>query len=122
MINTTAWVALSLAFLGSTGCAKEWTKPGASEQQLNADQLSCEQQAAKLYPVIHDPTLSYRPAASGKLDTSCVQQTGLSNCDAAGNAAGAPAAPAADANDYDRSAAVKACLASKGYVYRKARP
>jgi hypothetical protein len=112
-------LALSISIIGLAGCAMEWTRPDTSEQQLNADKLSCEQEAGKLYPVVHEAPVSYRPPASGKLDTSCVPQTGLNNCDAAGGP-GAPSASAAnDANDYNRGAAVKACLTSKGYTYKK---
>ncbi len=58
--------------------------------------------------------------ASSKLDTSCVQQSGFNNCDTAGGA-GTPASAAnRDANGYDRDAAVKSCLLSKGYAYKKA--
>jgi hypothetical protein len=96
----------------------EWSRPGTTEQELNADKLTCEQEAAKSYPVVHDAPVTYRPASSSKLDTSCVQQTGLSNCDTAGSTA-APSAPN-DANDYNRAAAVKACLSAKGYTYKKA--
>jgi hypothetical protein len=119
MTRFTAILALSMSFISITGCAMDWTRPGTSEQELNADKLSCEQDALKLYPVTHDSTLTYRPMASSKLDTSCVQQTGFNNCDAAGNV-GAPSADGRNnVNDYNRSAAVKACLTTKGYTYNK---
>jgi hypothetical protein len=118
MLRFTAMLALTLPCIGLTGCAMEWSRAGTTEQEMNADKLTCEQQAARLYPVVHDPSLTYRPAASSKLDTSCVQQTGFNNCDAAGNAAPAAAGAPNDANAYDRAAAVKACLVSKGYSYK----
>jgi hypothetical protein len=113
-----AMLALSILCISLMGCAREWTRPGTTEQELNADKLTCEQEAARLYPVVHDAPVTYRPAASSKLDTSCVQQTGFNNCDGAGSAgtAGTPT----DANGYDRAAAVKACLVSKGYSYKSA--
>jgi hypothetical protein len=74
-----------------------------------------------LYPVIHDSSLTYRPTSSSKLDTSCVQQSGFNNCDTTGNA-GMSSGAKDDANGYDRDAAVKACLVSKGYAYKKAAP
>ncbi len=118
MARFAALLALSSSCIGLAGCAMEWSRPGTTEQELNADKLTCEQEAVKLYPVVHDAPLIYRPAASSKLDTSCVQQTGLNNCDSAGNA-GTSNAPS-DANDYNRAAAVKECLTSKGYTYKKA--
>ena len=83
------------------------------------DQLACEQEAMRSYPVVHEAPLSYRPPAPSKLDTNCVQQSGFNNCNAAGNA-GTPSGDAhSNANDYNRAAAVRACLQSKGYVYKK---
>jgi hypothetical protein len=117
MVRFAAILALWSSCIGLAGCAMEWTRPGTTEQELNADKLTCEQEAVKLYPVVHDAHLTYRPAASSKLDTSCVQQSGLNNCDAAGSAG--PPNASNDANDYNRTAAVKACLTSKGYTYKQ---
>ena len=122
MARLTAIVALSIAIIGCSGCAREWSKPGTTEQEFNADRLSCEQEAAKLYPIEHPPAVYYRPASAARLDTNCVQQSGFNNCDAAGNAGAPSADPQTAASDYNRTAAVKACLTSKGYTYRKARP
>lgn len=113
MVRFVATVALSVAFLGCSGCAREWTRPGTTEQELHADQLECEQAAAKSFPVVHDAPVTYRAPVSSTLDTNCVQQSGFNNCGAAGN--GGP-----NASDYDRAAAVRACLTSKGYTYHKA--
>jgi len=119
MVRFAAVLALSIMFIGCTGCAREWSRPGTTEQELSGDKLTCEQDAMKLYPVTHDSPLTYRPMASSKLDTSCVQQTGFNNCDTAGNV-GAPSTEAqSDVNAYNRTAAVKACLTSKGYTYTK---
>ena len=119
MARFTVLFALSIAMIGLTGCAMEWTRPGTTEQELNGDKLSCEQDAMRLYPVTHDSPLTYRPTAPSKLDTSCVQQSGFNNCDTAGNV-GAPSTDAqSDANAYNRAAAVKACLTSRGYTYKK---
>jgi hypothetical protein len=114
-----ATLALPILLVAVAGCARDWTRPGTSEQEVNADKLNCEQAAARLYPAVREPPLAYRPAASSKLETSCTQQTGFNNCDSAG--AGGASAPAAqnNANDYNRAAAVKACLTSKGYTYKK---
>ena len=119
MSRSIATLALSISLVAAAGCARDWTRPGTSEQEVNADKLSCEQEAARLYPVVHEAPLAYRPAASSKLETNCAQQTGFNNCDSAG--AGGASAPAAqdNANDYNRAAAVKACLTSKGYTYKK---
>ena len=115
MARFTAILALSASFIGFAGCAKEWSRPGTTEQELNMDQLACEQEAMRLYPVVHDAPVTYRPPAPSKLDTNCVQQSGFNNCNNPGNAS------APDANDYNRAAAVRACLESKGYKYGKAR-
>jgi hypothetical protein len=119
MIRFIAMLAPATFCIGLMGCAMEWTKPATTEQELNADKLTCEQEAATLYPVVHDSPLTYRPAASSKLDTSCVQQTGFNNCDSTGNAGPSAAAAHNDVNDYDRAAAVKACLRAKGYTYKR---
>ena len=119
MARTTAILVPSILFIGSTGCAMEWTKPGVTEQELSADRFACEQEAAKIYPVMHARTSYYRPPPSTKLDTSCVPQSGLTNCDATGNVGAPSPAPQADVNDYNRAAAVKACLASRGYTYKR---
>lgn len=119
MAKFTTTLALLISFISFAGCASEWTRPGTSDQQLNADKLSCEQEALTLYPVTHDAPLAYRPAASSKLDPNCVQQTGFNNCDSAGNV-GTPSADGQnDVSSYNRAAAVKACLTSKGYTYKK---
>jgi hypothetical protein len=120
MARFAALLALWSSCVGLAGCAMEWTRPGTTEQELNADKLTCEQEAVKLYPVVHDAPLTYRPASSSKLDTSCVQQTGLNNCDAPGTTGAPSSSAASDANDYNRAAAVKSCLTSKGYTYKKA--
>ena len=113
--------AISILLASLAGCAAEWVRPGTTEQELNADKLSCEQAAMRQYPVQHDAPVSYRPAASSKLETSCVQQSGFNNCDAAGTSA--PSVNTQEsAVDYNRAAAVKACLISKGYTYRKTAP
>lgn len=120
MVRSTAILALSISFFACAGCSMEWAKPGATEQEINVDKLSCEQDALKTYPVQSSPTPHYRPPPSSKLDTSCVQQSGFNNCDNSG-AAGAPSsAPPTDVNEFNRGAAVKACLTSKGYTYKRA--
>ncbi len=121
MIRFAATVFLSLLSVSLCSCAREWSKPGTTEQESNADQLSCEQEAARLYPVIHDSPLTYRPTSSSKLDTSCVQQTGFNNCDTAASA-GTASGVSGDANGYNRDAAIKSCLVSKGYTYKKVAP
>jgi hypothetical protein len=119
MIRSAVFLALSTLCVALGGCAREWSRLGTTEQQLNADKLTCEQDAARLYPVIHDAPVSYRPTAPSKLDTSCVQQSGFNNCDTAGGAGTPASAVNRDANGYDRDAAVKSCLVSKGYTYKK---
>ena len=119
MVRSTAVLALSIALSVCTGCAMEWTKPGATVQELNVDKLSCEQEAMKMYPVQSSPIPHYRPPPSSKLDTSCVQQSGFNNCDNSG--AGAPSSGSpTDANDFNRASAVKACLTARGYTYKRA--
>ena len=110
-----ALLALSISSFGLAGCAGEWTRPNTTEQELHIDQLACEQEAMRLYPVVHDAGVTYRPPATSKLDTNCVQQSGFNNCNTPGGGG------AGDANDYNRTAAVRACLESKGYKYGKAR-
>ena len=122
MVRPTAILALWILFTSCTGCAMGWTKPGATEPELNADKFSCEQEAVKLYPVMHASTSHYRPPPASKLDPNCVQQSGFSNCDSTGNVGSPSPAPQADMNDYNRAAAVKACLSSKGYTYKKVKP
>jgi hypothetical protein len=119
MARITTVLALLMAWTCIAGCAREWSKPGTTEQELNGDKLSCEQDAVKLYPVIREPPLTYRPPASSKLDPNCVQQTGFDSCNTAGQS-GPPTDTRGDTNAYNRDAAVKACLISKGYTYTKA--
>lgn len=121
MTRFAASVVLSILSVSLCSCAREWSRPGTAEHELNADKLSCEQEAARLYPVIHDSPLTYRPTSSSKLDTSCVQQSGLNNCDTAGSA-GTASGMNGDANGYNRNAAVRSCLVSKGYTYKKVAP
>ena len=120
MLKSVLLLGLSITWLGCSGCSKEWSKPGVSKQELNADRLSCEQEALKLYPVIHEPSTSYRPPVSGKLDPNCVPQSGMSNCDSGGPAGTVGSGAKTDRNDYNREAAVKACLISKGSTYQRA--
>ena len=119
MATPPAIVALAMAFIGLAGCAMEWTKPGATEQELNADQLSCEQEAARAYPVMHVPNSYNHPAPSSRLETNCVEQSGLTNCNATGYGGAPPPAQRTDVNDYNRASAVKACLVSRGYAYKR---
>jgi hypothetical protein len=119
MARFVATIALSVLLADLAGCAMEWTRPDTTEQQSNADQLGCEQDAMKSYPVVHDAPVAYRAPVSSKLDTSCVQQSGFNNCDPAGGA-GAASTTHPDANERERAAAVRACMMSKGYTYRKA--
>jgi hypothetical protein len=120
MLGIARAVALLMMLVCIGGCAREWTKPGVSEQEFNADRLGCEQDALKAYPVVHEPKASYRPPASSKLDPNCVAQSGMNNCDGAGPSGTNPSGAQSDANAYDRDAAVRACLTSLGYKYTRA--
>lgn len=118
MRKITAGLALWTALAAIAGCAKEWSRPGTTAQELNADKLTCEQEAMKQYPVTHDPPVAYRPPAPNKLDPNCVQQSGFDNCGSALHG-GPPSDPQRDANAYNRDASIKACLTAKGYTYQR---
>jgi hypothetical protein len=112
-------LALSTALVACAGCSQGWTKPGFSEQEFSVDRLSCEQDALKMYPVVHESGVHYRPPPPSRLDTNCVPQSGFNNCDSPGSAGAPNGGPQSDANEYNRDAAVKACLGGKGYTYGK---
>ena len=119
MVRAAAMLALSISFIACTGCAMEWTKPGATEQEINADKLSCEQEAQQKYPVTLTPTAHYRPPLSSKLDPTCVPQSGFTSCDSMSSPGAPSSASHTDTNDYNRAAAVKACLTTRGYKYKR---
>lgn len=102
------------------GCATNWTKPGATQDDLYRDRYACQQQAAAMYPpqpvqVMTSPGFQPPPAPAR---TDCTMYGNQMTCQSAGGVhamAVPPSYQTQDANADARWYAVRNCLLAKGY-------
>lgn len=102
---------LSLVLICSliTACAKQWTKPGATPEQVNADIRLCEGLATERYPVeLVSTDTSSREGYKG----NCPSAEHQINCPSSGEIGGLHQY---DRNQEYRQQATSECMQSKGY-------
>jgi hypothetical protein len=103
-------VALSFCLL-VTACGKQWTRPGASSEQIAADVKACEQLAAEQFPVDMSSTDS---SNRKEYETRCTNHGNQTNCTTRSSDVGA--SYQYDRNLEERGQAVTQCLEARGYV------
>jgi len=93
------------------GCAMGWSRPKTTEAEFKLDRFECEQQAARMYPVLIASIGSGHEAPS---PANCSSYAGHMNCTATSGSYVAPRQ--VDVNANARTNEVRSCLQSKGYV------
>jgi len=93
------------------GCAMGWSRPNTTEAEFKLDRFECEQQAARIYPVVIASIGSGHEAPSS---ANCSSYAGHMNCTATSGSYVAPRR--VDVNANARTTEVRSCLQSKGYV------
>lgn len=107
---------LILLLLGScvslAACLTEWTKPGATAEQLAADVEACERLAAEQVPV----ALSSKDTSNRKeYETRCTSHGNQTNCTTRSNDTGG--SYQYDRNEEERRQVVSRCMESRGYSH-----
>lgn len=93
-----------------TACSNQWTKPGASSEQVRADLETCEQLAAEDFPVV----MSSSDSSNRKeYETRCTNYGNQTNCTTRSSDTGG--SYQFDRNQDKRHQATIDCMASKGY-------
>lgn len=98
-----------LLVMALSGCGA-WTKPGASPEQLEADQQACSLAAAEAHP----PRIMSTPEPPPVTDRRCTDIFGQAPCTPAPLT---PTATQPDLNAGARSVAFEQCLKAKGYTF-----
>ncbi len=91
-------------------CAGGWTKPGASQDQLNSDIAACEQLAAEQFPVSMSSTDS---SNRKEYQTRCTNYGNQTNCTTRSTDVGGSYQH--DLNQDERQRAMNQCMESRGY-------
>ena len=100
-----------------SGCAIGWSRPNTTEAEFNQDRYECQQQAARMYPVMMVQStvgVGYQTAA----ETDCYTYGANTNCTTTGGNYVPPATVTEDANLYSRNTVERSCLNSKGYTFK----
>jgi len=104
-----AWIVLALPLL-LAACATDWSRPGATPQQLEDDLASCRQLAEQAHPVV------MRAIAAGEnkqFETRCTNYGNQTNCTTRSSETGS--AGEYDVNEKGRREAVAQCMTERGY-------
>lgn len=109
-MNTRLILVFYISCFFIAACQKQWTKPGVTAEQLNADVEVCEQQAAELYPV---ESSSNDTSNRKEYETRCTNYGNQTNCTTRSSDTGG--SYKYDRNQEERRRAVGECLESKGY-------
>lgn len=111
-----------LAVIGSillSGCATyEWTKPGGTSAQRDADMLACEREALKIYPQRFE-TVQVEAAKVEPEKTTCTTKGNTRVCVTQPAKEIAAKYEKQDVNTGQRAEATKLCMGSKGYRYEE---
>jgi hypothetical protein len=93
-----------------TACGKQWTKPGATIEQVDADIKACEQLAAERFPMVMSSTDN---SNRKEYETRCTSYGHQTSCTTRSNDTGG--SYQYDQNQDKRRQAASQCLESKGY-------
>lgn len=96
--------------LFAAACGKQWTKPGVTTDEVNADIEACEQLATKRFPVVMSSTDT---SNRKEYITRCTSHGHQTNCTTRSSDTGGTYQY--DQNQEDRRQAVSQCLESRGY-------
>ena len=100
-------VIISCPFLAA--CGKQWTKPGATSEQVSADIEACEKWAAEEFPV------AMSSPAAGNQQTFEVRYTNEGNEYKCPTRTGGGGSFQFDQNKEAREQAIRQCLELRGY-------
>src|SRR5687767_3496156 len=107
-------LTIGLLLLMSTlvGCSSTWFKPGATQQDFDADRVACTDAAYRAAPVSYSET---RTTLAGQPSfTNCTGGGGSVNCVTTGGGPGPTVAFSTDQNSGARTAALNACMYQRG--------
>lgn len=104
--------AISFALLLALAGCGSWTKPGATQAQVDTDANACAVQAAEANP----PQIVSAPVIPVADNPECARTYGQAQCSpwAAG-----PRGSQTDMNDGARHVAYQQCMTAKGYRYSR---
>ena len=112
-----ALLSLGLCSVLLSGCAFGWSRPNASEAESNQDRYECQQQAARMYPVVmvqRTVGVGYQAPAQ----TNCYTYGSNTSCTTIGGIYVPPATETKDANLNSRNTAFSSCMKAKGYTFK----
>lgn len=101
---------ISLALLLALAGCGSWSKPGASQAQIDADEQGCAVQAAEANP----PRVVSAPVVPAVDNLECARIYGSAQCSPLGSG---PWGSQTDMNNGARHVAFQQCMTGKGYRY-----
>jgi hypothetical protein len=110
-------IGILLCAASIAGCAVGWTRPNTTESEFYGDRYQCEQDSARMYPVM----MTQSSVGTG------YQSPSQTNCNSYGNNVSCTTMPGTyvpptqvvnDANLMNRNSAFSSCLNSKGYTFK----
>ena len=110
-------LALVFSALVLSGCASyQWSQPGRTSAQRDADMLACEREALQIYPQRFE-TVQVEAAKIEPAKTTCTTKGNTQTC-ITNPARNIPAKYGKqDVNIGQRSEAIRLCMGSKGYQW-----
>jgi hypothetical protein len=105
---------LPLMLLGLAGCAENWTRPGTSTAQADAEYAACQQAARQELP----PRMERRErtAARPVYERTCTRDGGRETCRQVYVRTQPATYENVDVNDSARSDWARACMRQRGYT------
>lgn len=104
------FLALLIPCLVVAACGREWTKPGATTNQINSAIEACKQVAAEQFPVAMSSTDT---SNQKEYETHCTSHGNQTNCTTRSSDIGG--SYQYDRNQEERQRAISQCLESRGY-------
>ena len=103
-------LTLVISCLLAAACGKQWTKPGATAEEIQADVEACESFAAERFPVA---MTSNNTSNRKEYETRCTNYGNQTNCTTRSDDTGG--SYQYDRNEEERRQAVSQCMVSRGY-------
>jgi hypothetical protein len=104
-------LVLVIPCLLATACGKQWTKPGATVEEIQADIEACELLAAEQFPVAMSSTDT---SNRKEYETRCTNHGNQTNCTTRSSDTGGSYQH--DRNEEERRQAASQCMVSRGYI------
>ena len=103
-------LVILIVCLFMAACQTQWTKPGATAAEINADIENCERLAAEQFPVMMASTDT---SNRKEYETRCTSHGNQTNCTTRSSDTGGSYQH--DRNQEQRRQATNQCLESRGY-------